>query len=532
LTCSTWPFSALTVFLFLSISAAAQTTVVSGTVVDPNGWPYAGAIISASLVPAGVTTPHIGSWQIQAGYGPYSLDANGSFAFALPDNLLISPAGTQWQFIISFRPVGPPPGGGGPTASYAVPLGSGPQTCSATVTITGASQSISGSFTCPVILYPCKVGVSCGGGAGGCSVTSLLNTWVLSIHPNATCYGSVDWTWDDGASAHNMQAGDGTNSITNGQRQFIEGNGNAHTDAQAAWTRGELNTLTGDSNTLGNNFRDTWIHGTQNTIRATGASTSLNTVFEYGYLNAVQALTGATLSGVMCLMKGCGLTVNADTSAHVDTIFSVGTQGAFSASGALSNTSSIFSIGESNSAFSHAGTNTQDTFLLGEHNSAQTNNSGAFLDAALELGFNQTLAATTTGSPSATYLFEFGHLDTIQTSTGSLNEDMTIGYNHTMTDCSNCYLFGQNGNVTNANSGLGFIGIGLSPTPELQVTPGNVRRSTGIFSSLPACSGATEGSIGAITDSTTNTWGATITGGGTDHVLGYCDGTNWTVAAL
>jgi len=36
----------------------------------------------------------------------------------------------------------------------------------------------------------------------------------------------------------------------------------------------------------------------------------------------------------------------------------------------------------------------------------------------------------------------------------------------------------------------------------------------------------------AVTDSTTNTWGAAITtGGGSNHVLAYCDGTNWTVAA-
>ncbi len=51
------------------------------------------------------------------------------------------------------------------------------------------------------------------------------------------------------------------------------------------------------------------------------------------------------------------------------------------------------------------------------------------------------------------------------------------------------------------------------------------------FSTVPACSSTTEGQRQAITDSTANTLGATITGGGTDHVLGYCDGTNWTVAA-
>lgn len=53
----------------------------------------------------------------------------------------------------------------------------------------------------------------------------------------------------------------------------------------------------------------------------------------------------------------------------------------------------------------------------------------------------------------------------------------------------------------------------------------------GLFSSLPACAGGTEGTQAAVSDSTTNTWGATITGSGANHVLAYCDGTNWTVTA-
>lgn len=50
------------------------------------------------------------------------------------------------------------------------------------------------------------------------------------------------------------------------------------------------------------------------------------------------------------------------------------------------------------------------------------------------------------------------------------------------------------------------------------------------FASLTACSSTIEGSMAAITDSSTATWGATITGSSSNHVLGYCDGTNWTVA--
>lgn len=51
------------------------------------------------------------------------------------------------------------------------------------------------------------------------------------------------------------------------------------------------------------------------------------------------------------------------------------------------------------------------------------------------------------------------------------------------------------------------------------------------FSTLPACASGGEGSMNPVTDSTTVTWGATVTGGGSSHILAYCDGTNWTVAA-
>lgn len=45
------------------------------------------------------------------------------------------------------------------------------------------------------------------------------------------------------------------------------------------------------------------------------------------------------------------------------------------------------------------------------------------------------------------------------------------------------------------------------------------------------CSPGTEGSVAAVTDSNTASWGAAIAGGGSSHVLAYCDGTHWTVAA-
>lgn len=68
-------------------------------------------------------------------------------------------------------------------------------------------------------------------------------------------------------------------------------------------------------------------------------------------------------------------------------------------------------------------------------------------------------------------------------------------------------------------------------------TIGNISNSCGTssygaavaFAGLAACAAGNKFTIAAITDSTTITWGATITGGGANPVIGMCDGTNWTV---
>lgn len=52
-----------------------------------------------------------------------------------------------------------------------------------------------------------------------------------------------------------------------------------------------------------------------------------------------------------------------------------------------------------------------------------------------------------------------------------------------------------------------------------------------LFSALTACSSTIRGAQAYVTDSSTSTWGATITGSGANNVLASCNGTNWTVAA-
>jgi hypothetical protein len=61
-------------------------------------------------------------------------------------------------------------------------------------------------------------------------------------------------------------------------------------------------------------------------------------------------------------------------------------------------------------------------------------------------------------------------------------------------------------------------------TVPIQTTPVDFRM-------LPKCVAATEGYMRSVKDSTTRTWGDTIAGGASNHVLAYCDGSNWTVAA-
>lgn len=51
------------------------------------------------------------------------------------------------------------------------------------------------------------------------------------------------------------------------------------------------------------------------------------------------------------------------------------------------------------------------------------------------------------------------------------------------------------------------------------------------FSLLPTCDAAAEGQRNMVTDSNATAWAATIAGGGANRVLGYCNGTDWTVAA-
>lgn len=80
------------------------------------------------------------------------------------------------------------------------------------------------------------------------------------------------------------------------------------------------------------------------------------------------------------------------------------------------------------------------------------------------------------------------------------------------------YLISTGAQVLQLNPSGGAVSFG-----------GSAIAKVGAASALPTCNSGAEGSTRGVTDSNTSTWGATVAGGSTNHVLAYCNGTNWTV---
>lgn len=75
-------------------------------------------------------------------------------------------------------------------------------------------------------------------------------------------------------------------------------------------------------------------------------------------------------------------------------------------------------------------------------------------------------------------------------------------------------------------------GGGTNSNPKgIVINGGGLQLGGHTFSTLPTCNAGQQGRIEQVTDSTTVTWGATITGTGASVVLAFCDGAAWTVAA-
>jgi hypothetical protein len=155
--------------VLLAGSAAAQFTLVTGTVTDPNGVPYALGTIVPTLVTSG--TPKFAATGTL--YFPPNqasgLDGNGHFLVQLADNTFLSPGGTQWNFKVC-------------SAIGTVPLafGTGPQCFSlaAPITISGATQDISTNLHAVALALTLPFGSGTGtiGGSGTAGFVPVFAT--------------------------------------------------------------------------------------------------------------------------------------------------------------------------------------------------------------------------------------------------------------------------------------------------------------------------------------------------------------------
>lgn len=144
------------VALVLAPAAWAQFTTVTGTVIDPNGVPYAFGTITANLPTNGVT-PLINGNQF-SGVGSAGLDRTGSFTVQLADNSMMVPSGLKWVFTVC---------SGAGTVNPA--FGTGSQCFTpAPITISGATQSITTQLhaAATALTLPFGTGTGTIGGSG------------------------------------------------------------------------------------------------------------------------------------------------------------------------------------------------------------------------------------------------------------------------------------------------------------------------------------------------------------------------------
>lgn len=217
-------------FLFATVSHAQSFTTVTATVTDSNGIPYAGGSMSATLVPG---TP--GGWTLNGQpyngqIGPVTLDSTGTFIANFGSNAVILPASTQWKITVGSNPGGIPP-----------PLGTGAQTFSVTMTISGSTQNISGTLNAAAP----KLTNFTGGGGGSGTVTTIATTGPITGGPITTtgtiaCPTCV--TASGGGSvtiaANQIGFGSGTNTVI-GSSNFTYSNpgGSCGLTAVAALTQ-------------------------------------------------------------------------------------------------------------------------------------------------------------------------------------------------------------------------------------------------------------------------------------------------------
>jgi hypothetical protein len=140
---------------------------VTGTVVDPNGIPYAFGTISPTLVLPGNVSPTLNGQSYLQPTQATGFDQSGRFTVRLADNSVLLPAGTKWNFTVCSA---------GGTIQPA--FGKGPLCFSlaAPITISGASQDITTQLNAVALALTVPIS------ATAVQWSGILNKPLIDVH--------------------------------------------------------------------------------------------------------------------------------------------------------------------------------------------------------------------------------------------------------------------------------------------------------------------------------------------------------------
>jgi hypothetical protein len=475
----------LILFLVLLCSAGAQAqfTTVTGTVTDPNGLPYAYGTIAPVIVSSGTPKFTATSQPYIQPVAATGLDITGSFTIRLADNTQLTPGSSTWTFTVCSA-----------IGTVQPAFGKGPVCFKVTgVTISGSSQSI----------------------------TSTLTAAALALTNSAVLPGAIELA-TNGVDNHSQTflnltdgtaGGDGSGIVfvrpLNASGGFVSLNlilnGGVHGSLfyeNGAGNLAPIQNASFDDSAQNVSFpRGTF----STTTAATGSSYPLNVNFantntgsnEWGALIALQ-YSGGNISGII------------QGGARIDGTVSVGPS-TFGTMVGLYGTAS------------NLATATVDGLNGVEGQAGLSPLSAPTATITEQAGGYFTSQVRATSIPLNAGVYGQAKNDICATCTATIDAavyaDSPPAFTGTSTHHYGVYVADQTTSPGSHN-----------PDPHgVYVVAGGIENKPVVFSTLPPCAAAYEGDTRAVSDSTTNTWGATITGSGGNHVSAYCDGTNWTV---
>lgn len=473
------------VLLFLAPYTWGQSTTITGTVVDTDGQAWSQGYVSAVFIPpSGYQTPPV--WSGGAFNANVTVTSQtsvgGAYSITLPSNTEIVPAGSRWELSAYSGTTADT------TQTFTLTI-SGP---TMTLNFTPPPVRVDAGTTHPVVAYTQAEAKAeygqffykildnhyyvCTASTGN----GVCTNWVPLCEPGDVACGS---------------AGTNVNWYLNGALIGTEPGGNV--------IQGANQTITAVDDAIN--------HRVSYTFNAAGGGGGGGiTPCSLGNTNGVGAPWQIENAGA--------LDVNTFNGA-----WNVPTGWLPYVTGGSDLCSSLFfynkGAGSTNPYIASGSFNNQTTIVYGPSLGFEAFRCAAFTPATSSL-------FPSSCTPQESGLFVAGKMQLSSTFSGSSCQISTIT---PFTDGAyNCtYADGSTSSLTK-----NLLRLRDTSGNQIDITPTKGGTSPNLFVNLPTCDATHEGLLRGVTNSTTNAWGATITGGGAFHVLGYCDGTNWTVAAL